>query len=113
MPKFSQTKLLQGITRCEEEIRAISYGILHLELEHEIGKINDETYKSAFAMLQENLKRTSSREKRLGNMQRPNSQTYYSAMLHKYPEPKLPEQKTKVYVEPAARSHLNFQNPLL
>ena len=44
---------------CEEEIRAMSYAILNLELEHEIGKIDDEAYKSAFAMLQDNLKRAS------------------------------------------------------
>ena len=44
---------------CEEEIKAMSYAILNLELEHEIGKIDEEAYKSAFAMLQENLKRAS------------------------------------------------------
>jgi hypothetical protein len=44
---------------CEEEIKAMSYAILNLELEHEIGKIDDEAYKSAFAMLQDNLKRAS------------------------------------------------------
>ncbi len=44
---------------CEEEIKAMSYAILNLELEHEIGRIDEEAYKSAFAMLQENLKRAS------------------------------------------------------
>ncbi len=49
----------QGVTRCEEELSVLSYGILHLELEHEIGRISDDAYRSAFAVLQENLKRTS------------------------------------------------------
>ncbi len=30
---------------------------MHLELEHEVGKIAEEPYKSAFTLLQENLKR--------------------------------------------------------
>jgi hypothetical protein len=47
----------QAIERCDQEIKALSYAVLHLELEHEIGKINDETYQSAFKLIQENLKR--------------------------------------------------------
>ncbi len=50
--------IAQGITRCEEELKAMSYGVLHLELEHEIGKISDEHYRSAISSLQENIKRT-------------------------------------------------------
>jgi len=48
----------QGITRCDEELYTIGYSLLHLELEHEIGKIADDTYRSAYAALQETLKRT-------------------------------------------------------
>jgi hypothetical protein len=47
----------QEVVRCNQEIKALNYAILHLELEHEIGKINDETYQSAFKLLQESLKR--------------------------------------------------------
>jgi hypothetical protein len=45
------------IARCEEEIKALNYALAHLEIEHEIGKVDEQYYKSAFAMLQENLKR--------------------------------------------------------
>jgi hypothetical protein len=45
------------IARCDEEIKSLSYAIAHLELEHEIGQVDDETYKTAFALLQESLKR--------------------------------------------------------
>jgi hypothetical protein len=45
------------ITRCNQEIKTLGYAIVNLELEHEIGQVDDEAYKSAFAMLQENLKR--------------------------------------------------------
>ncbi|MEM2999186.1 MAG: CdvA-like protein [Candidatus Bathyarchaeia archaeon] len=45
------------IARCDQEIKTLSYAVVNLELEHEIGQIDDEAYKSAFNMLQENLKR--------------------------------------------------------
>jgi chromosome segregation ATPase len=45
------------IIRCNQEIKTLGYAVVNLELEHEIGQVDDEAYKSAFAMLQENLKR--------------------------------------------------------
>jgi len=45
------------IARCDEEIKSLSYAIAHLELEHEIGQVDEETYKTAFSLLQESLKR--------------------------------------------------------
>jgi histone H3/H4 len=45
------------ITRCDEEIKTLGYAVVNLELEHEIGQVDDEAYQSAFTMLQENLKR--------------------------------------------------------
>jgi hypothetical protein len=45
------------ITRCNQEIKTLGYAVVNLELEHEIGQVDDEAYTSAFAMLQENLKR--------------------------------------------------------
>jgi hypothetical protein len=47
------------IVRCQEEITSLSYAIANLEIEHEIGKVDEETYKNAFALLQETLKRAS------------------------------------------------------
>jgi len=48
------------IERCQEEISSLSYAICNLEIEHEIGKVDEENYKSAFALLQESLKRATS-----------------------------------------------------
>ena len=45
------------VERCREEITSLSYAIANLEIEHEIGKVDEETYKAAFALLQETLKR--------------------------------------------------------
>jgi hypothetical protein len=45
------------IENCEEQLRTMSYAVVNLEIEHEIGKIDDATYRSAFTLLQETLKR--------------------------------------------------------
>ena len=45
------------ITRCSQEIKTLGYAVVNLELEHEIGQVGEEAYKSAFTLLQENLKR--------------------------------------------------------
>jgi len=45
------------IERCNEEISSLSYAIANIEIEHEIGKIDEENYKAAFTILLETLKR--------------------------------------------------------
>ncbi|MCL2287756.1 MAG: CdvA-like protein [Candidatus Bathyarchaeota archaeon] len=45
------------IARCEEEIKSLSYAIANLELEHEIGQVDEDTYQTAFNLLQDSLKR--------------------------------------------------------
>jgi hypothetical protein len=50
-------ELDKEIARCANEIRELNYALVHLEIEHEIGKIDDQTYHTAFAIIQENLKR--------------------------------------------------------
>ncbi|MCL2173126.1 MAG: CdvA-like protein [Nitrososphaerota archaeon] len=45
------------IARCEEEIKSLSYAIANLELEHEIGQVGEETYQTAFNLLQDSLRR--------------------------------------------------------
>jgi|GEM_PF-211794 len=45
------------VERCNEEIRTLGYAVVNLELEHEIGQVDEEAYQSAFTLLQENLKR--------------------------------------------------------
>jgi hypothetical protein len=50
-------ELALEIERCDEAIKSLSYAVVNLELEHEIGQVNEESYKSAFAMLQESLRR--------------------------------------------------------
>ena len=45
------------IDRCQDEITSLSYAIANLEIEHEIGKVDDENYRIAFGLLQETLRR--------------------------------------------------------
>jgi len=45
------------IVRCIKEIRELNYALVHLEIEHEIGKIDEQNYETAFTIIQENLKR--------------------------------------------------------
>lgn len=47
----------EEIERCNQEIKTLGYAVVNLELEHEIGQVDEEAYESAFTMLQENLKR--------------------------------------------------------
>jgi hypothetical protein len=45
------------IERCIDEISSLSYAVANLEIEHEIGQVDEENYKAAFAILQETLRR--------------------------------------------------------
>jgi hypothetical protein len=45
------------IARCDDEIKALNYALVHLEIEHEIGKMDNQSYETAFAIIQENIKR--------------------------------------------------------
>jgi hypothetical protein len=89
---------LQTMTCCEEELTTLSYSVLYLELEHEIGKIPEETYRASFAQLQETIKRANAEKADMENIKSKLS----NILLGDTPpiaEPKLPEQKSKIYAE--------------
>ncbi|HVP26036.1 MAG TPA: CdvA-like protein [Candidatus Bathyarchaeia archaeon] len=52
--------------RCAEEIRQLNYALVNLELEHEIGKIDEHNYQIAFAIIQESLKRINMEKNDMG-----------------------------------------------
>ncbi len=94
---------IQGITQCEEETTTISYSVLYLELEHEIGKISDDAYRASFAQLQETLKRTNAEKADLETVK----SKLTNILLGETPavaEPKLPEQKSKIYADTVPQS---------
>jgi hypothetical protein len=45
------------IVECNEETKALNYALVNLEIEHEIGKIDNQYYETAFSMIQDNIKR--------------------------------------------------------
>jgi len=45
------------IARCSEESTSLNYALVHLEIEHEIGRIDNKYYETAFQMIQDNIKR--------------------------------------------------------
>lgn len=95
------TEIDSEITRCEDETKTLSYAIVNLELEHEIGKINDGSYESAFELLQEALKRinTQKSDLELTKSKVSNIVLGDSPELEEKPKTKLPIEN-KVSVEP-------------
>jgi hypothetical protein len=45
------------IIRCMEEIKALNYALVHIEIEHEVGKMDDQSYEAAFSIIQDDLKK--------------------------------------------------------
>jgi len=108
-------EIAQEVVRCNQDIKALGYAVLHLELEHEIGKISDETYQSAFKLLQENLKRANTEKVDmeltktklsnilLGDSKEPAQKTkVIAAPINEAPE--LPEPPVVVYVKEVGKA---------
>jgi len=101
------------IARCDEEIKSLSYAIANLELEHEIGQVDEETYKTAFSLLQESLKRahtektdyelTKSKLSSIllgdGGSQLPKTNKVYAEHVTNQAPTELPEPPVVVYVK--------------
>ena len=47
------------LARFGEERKQLNYALVHLEIEHEIGKIDNQSYDTAFTIIQESLKQAS------------------------------------------------------
>jgi len=106
------------IERCNEEISSLSYAIANLEIEHEIGKVDEENYRSAFALLQDTLRRATTEKtdfeltksklsgvllgEQSQNMQRTNK--VYAEQVSN--ASKLPEPPVVVYVKEIGKAGL-------
>ena len=108
--------IAKEIARCEEEIKSLNYAVVNLELEHEIGKVDDGAYKSAFTLLQENLKRANTEKSDmeltksklsnmlLGDSIGPDRKTKISAEPKSEAPPELPEPPVVVYVKEVGKA---------
>jgi hypothetical protein len=45
------------IATCEEETKSLNYALVHLEIEHEIGKMDNQSYETAFSIIQDNIRK--------------------------------------------------------
>ena len=104
-------QITDEIATCNDEIRAMSYALLNLEIEHEIGRIEEEAYKTSFALLQENLKRTTQEKSdlelaktklsntMLGDVLGSAQKTKTTVDMNANLKPELPEPPVVVYVK--------------
>lgn len=56
------------VARCLGEIKELNYALVHLEIEHEIGQIDNQSYENAFSLIQENLRRVNAEKSDLEQM---------------------------------------------
>jgi hypothetical protein len=56
------------IVKCFETTKELNYALVNLEIEHEIGQIDDQSYETAFSLIQENLKRINAEKSDLEQM---------------------------------------------
>src|SRR4030042_1673490 len=110
-------ELAVEIARCDEAMKSLSYAIVNLELEHEIGQINEENYKSAFTLIQENLRRINAEKSdneqaksKLSSVLLGDSskldQKPKTPLLHTNQASELPEPPVVVYVKEVGKAGL-------
>jgi len=106
------------IARCNNEISQLNYALVHLEIEHEIGKIDDENYRTAFEVIQENLKHVNAEKTDIELMKNKLSNIILGETLEPEPEetkplpsssdstPDLPEPPVIVYVKEIGKANI-------
>jgi predicted RNase H-like nuclease (RuvC/YqgF family) len=110
-------KIDKEIERCSQEIKELNYALVHLEVEHEIGEVDDQSYQAAFSTIQECLKRANLEKTDLESMKNKLSnillgETPLKAITKEEeakgtptpPSPSLPEPPVIVYVKEAGES---------
>jgi hypothetical protein len=104
------------IVRCCEEMKTLNYALVHLEIEHEIGKIDNQSYDAAFEIIQENLKRINEEKtdleltksklsnNLLGDSPKPIEEAEKAKEEASSAAPELPEPPVVVYVKEIGRT---------
>ncbi|MCS7115201.1 MAG: CdvA-like protein [Nitrososphaerota archaeon] len=112
-------KVDEEIERCAREIMELNYALVHLEVEHEIGEINEQSYQAALSRIQECLKRTYMEKADLESVKNKLSNMLLGEPLDKSiteipvaektqtpPSPALPEPPMVIYVKEAGESNI-------
>jgi hypothetical protein len=87
------------IERCQEEISSLTYAIANLEIEHEIGKIDEESYRAAFNLLQETLKRATAEKNDYELTKSKLSSVLLGEAVSQSDQSQVAPKTTKVYAE--------------
>jgi hypothetical protein len=117
--------------RCAKEIKELNYALVNLEIEHEIGEIDEQSYQTSFATIQEYLKKANTEKSELEAMKsklsnillgetpplieqetreepaeesRAQEQMQTSPTISPTPSPNLPEPPVVVYVKEVGES---------
>ncbi len=112
-------KITREIDRLKEEVKTLNYALVHLEIEHEIGKVDEKNYEIAFTIIQDNIKRVNVEKADLevtlsklssillGDASKPNANLKIEtpALVSEAPSTTdLPEPPVVVYVKELGRS---------
>jgi len=100
------------IAKCNSQIRELNSALIHIEIEREIGRIDDSAYETALQMVQEGLKRINSEKTDLESLrsQLSNLMLGDTTTLGREPEnkatstPPLPEPPVVVHVKSASKT---------
>ncbi|MFW6116957.1 MAG: CdvA-like protein [Thermoproteota archaeon] len=82
--------------RCNKEIENLNYALVNLEIEHEIGKIDDQAYQDAFSTIQDCLKKANAEKSDLEKIKSKLSNTLLGENVA---EPELPEEESEIMEE--------------
>lgn len=110
-------KINREIERCNMEIKELNYALVHLEVEHEIGEVDDSSYHAALSTIQECLKRANLEKADLESLRNRLSNILLGETVHEpfakgtveTPTPTstgLPEPPVVVYVKEVGESSI-------
>jgi len=101
------------ITKCNQQIRELNSALIHLEIEREIGRIDENAYQTAMEMIKEGLKQTNNEKNDLESMRNQLSNlllgdtqtpTGKETQTSSTPSPALPEPPVVVHVKSATKT---------
>lgn len=96
------------VAKCNTQVRELNSALIHIEIEREIGRLDDSAYQTAMDMIQEGLKRANSEKTDLESMRSQLSNLLLGDVqpLQKEPtaQPSLPEPPVVVHVKNIGKS---------
>ena len=101
------------IAKCNQQIRELNSALIHLEIEREIGRIDESAYQTAMEMIKEGFKQTNnekndleSMRNQLSNLLLGDTQTPAGkeTLTSSAPSPALPEPPVVVHVKSATKT---------